>query len=75
MSIINEALAPCSKCGQQHKVTVYRSINIADNPELKDKVRDGSLLSFRHKYTKTLNYKIYNMPPILPFGRNQYLRV
>ena len=43
MSIINEALAPCSKCGQQHKVTVYRSINISDNPELKDKVRDGSL--------------------------------
>ena len=43
MSIINEALAPCSKCGQQHKIIVYRSINIADNPELKAKVKDGSL--------------------------------
>ena len=42
MSIISQALAPCSKCGQQQTVTVYRSINIADNPELKDKVRDGS---------------------------------
>ncbi len=41
MSIINEALAPCSKCGQQHKVIVYNSINIADNPELKAKVMDG----------------------------------
>ena len=38
MSIINEALAPCSKCGQQTKVTVYRSINISENPELKAKV-------------------------------------
>ena len=43
MSIITEALAPCSKCGQQHKVTVYRSINTSENPELKDKVKDGSL--------------------------------
>ena len=43
MSIISQALAPCSKCGQQQTVTVYRSINIAENPELKDKVRDGSL--------------------------------
>lgn len=43
MSIINQALAPCSKCGQQHTVTVYKSINVSDNPELKDKVRDGSL--------------------------------
>ena len=43
MSIINQALAPCSKCGQQHKVTVYRSINISENPELKEKVKDGSL--------------------------------
>ena len=38
MSIINEALAPCSKCGQQTKVTVYKSINISENPELKEKV-------------------------------------
>ena len=43
MSIINEALAPCSKCGQQTTVTVYRSINISENPELKAKVKDGSL--------------------------------
>ena len=43
MSIINEALAPCTKCGQQHKIVVYRSINTSENPELKDKVKDGSL--------------------------------
>lgn len=43
MSIINEALAPCSKCEKQHKITVYRSINVSENPELKEKVRNGSL--------------------------------
>ena len=43
MSITTEALAPCSKCGQQHKVTVYRSINTSENPDLKEKVKDGSL--------------------------------
>ena len=43
MSIINQPIAPCSKCGQQHQITIYKSINIADNPELKDKVKDGSL--------------------------------
>ena len=37
MSITNEALAPCSKCGQQTKVTVYHSINVSENPELKEK--------------------------------------
>ena len=43
MSITTQALAPCSKCGQTQTVTVYKSINISENPELKDKVRDGSL--------------------------------
>ena len=59
MSIINEALAPCSKCGQQHKVTVYRSINIADNPELKDKVKDGSLFLWDCPHCKQVNLAKY----------------
>ena len=59
MSIINEALAPCSKCGQQHKVTVYRSINIADNPELKDKVKDGSLFLWECSHCKQVNLAKY----------------
>ena len=59
MSIINEALAPCSKCGQQHKVTVYRSINIADNPELKDKVKDGSLFLWECPHCKQVNLAKY----------------
>lgn len=59
MSIINEALAPCSKCGQQHKVTVYRSINTADNPELKEKVKDGSLFLWECPHCGQVNLAKY----------------
>ena len=59
MSIINEALAPCSKCGQQHKVVVYRSINIADNPELKAKVKDGSLFLWECPHCGQVNVAKY----------------
>lgn len=59
MSIINEALAPCSKCGQQHKVIVYRSINTADNPELKDKVKDGSLFLWECPHCGQVNLAKY----------------
>lgn len=43
MSITGEALAPCSRCGKKSKIEVYKSINTADDPELKDRVRNGSL--------------------------------
>ena len=59
MSISNEALAPCSKCGQQTKVTVYRSINISDNPELKDKVKDGSLFLWECPHCGQVNLAKY----------------
>ena len=59
MSIINEALAPCSKCGQQHKVTVYRSINTSENPELKDKVKDGSLFLWECPHCGQVNLAKY----------------
>lgn len=59
MSIINEALAPCCKCGQQHKVIVYRSINTADNPELKEKVKDGSLFLWECPHCGQVNLAKY----------------
>ena len=59
MSIINQSLAPCSKCGQQHKVTVYRSINISENPELKEKVRDGSLFLWECPHCGQMNLAKY----------------
>lgn len=59
MSIINEGLAPCSKCGQQHKVRVYRSINISENPELKSKVADGSLFLWECPHCGQVNLARY----------------
>ena len=59
MSIINEALAPCSKCGQQHKVIIYKSINTADNPELKAKVSDGSLFLWECPHCGQMNLARY----------------
>ena len=59
MSIIIEALAPCTKCGQQHKITVYRSINIAENPELKAKVADGSLFLWECPHCGQVNLAKY----------------
>ena len=59
MSIISQALAPCSKCGQQQTVTVYRSRHLADNPELKDKVRDGSLFLWECPHCGQVNLARY----------------
>ena len=59
MSIINEALAPCSKCGQQQKVTIYGSINISENPELKEKVRNGSLFLWECPHCGQVNLAKY----------------
>ena len=59
MSITTQALAPCSKCGQQQTVTVYRSINISENPELKAKVRDGSLFLWECPHCGQVNLARY----------------
>jgi len=37
------APASCSRCGESHAVTTYPSINTALDPDLKTRVRDGSL--------------------------------
>ncbi len=59
MSIINEALAPCSKCGEKHKIVVYRSINTSENPELKTKVADGSLFLWECPHCGQVNLAKY----------------
>lgn len=43
MSIVRDTEGRCSKCGEVQSFKVYRSINVSENPELKEKVRDGSL--------------------------------
>ena len=59
MSITTQALAPCSKCGQQQTVTIYKSINISENPEFKDKVRDGSLFLWECPHCGQVNLAKY----------------
>ncbi len=61
MSIINEAIAPCSKCGEQHKIIVYSSVNTAENPELKPKVMDGSLFLWECPHCGQVNLARYEI--------------
>ena len=35
--------ACCSRCGESHAVQTWPSINVAQDPDLKARVRDGSL--------------------------------
>lgn len=59
MSITTQALAPCSRCGQQQTVTIYKSINISENPDIKDKVRDGSLFLWECPHCGQVNLARY----------------
>ncbi|MFA6593163.1 MAG: CpXC domain-containing protein [Bacteroidales bacterium] len=59
MSIPGESMAKCSKCGQSHKITIYKSINAATDPSLKDKVRDGSLFLWECPHCGTMNLARY----------------
>lgn len=59
MSIISKAQAPCSKCGQQQTVTVYKSINISQDPEFKAKVCDGSLFLWECPHCGMVNLAKY----------------
>lgn len=59
MSIISKAIAPCSKCGQQQTVPVYKSINVSENPELKAKVCDGSLFLWECPHCGQMNLAKY----------------
>lgn len=47
MSIIRKAESACTKCGQKSEITIYISINTAENPELEQKVMDGSLFLWK----------------------------
>lgn len=59
MSITKAAAAPCSKCGQRNNITIYRSINISENPELKAKVKDGSLFLWECPHCGQVNLAKY----------------
>lgn len=50
----------CSKCGQSFEAATYQSINVGTVPELKARVRDGSLFVAGCPYCGTRNLLRYN---------------
>ena len=59
MSITATALAPCNRCGERSEITVYKSMNVAENPELKEKLRDGSLFIWECPHCHQANLARY----------------
>lgn len=43
MATVLNIPATCNRCGRQGSISVFRSINVSEDPQLKDKVKDGSL--------------------------------
>ena len=59
MSIIKEASAPCSKCGEKQVIRIYRSINVSEDPQLKEQVRNGSLFLWECPHCGQVNLAKY----------------
>ena len=59
MSIIKETSAPCSKCGEKQVIRIYRSINVSEDPQLKEKVRNGSLFLWECPHCGQVNLAKY----------------
>lgn len=45
----------CSSCGERHEVETFERINVGENPELKEKVKDGSLFIWECPHCGTAN--------------------
>ena len=59
----------CSHCGQAHSVETYPSINTALDPDLKSRVRDGSLFVWECPHCGTRNLLKYQTLYHDPEGR------
>ena len=51
--------ATCSSCGQTQEITAYTGINVAENPELKALVKDGSLFVWECPSCRKANLAAY----------------
>lgn len=49
----------CTHCGQKHEVEVWNRINVREAPELKEKVKDGSLFVWECPHCGTANLVRY----------------
>ena len=51
--------ATCTRCGESHEVLTFPSINVAQDPDLKTRVRDGSLFVWECPYCGARNLLKY----------------
>jgi len=59
MSLTGHSTAKCSKCGCRQELDIFRSINVSDNPELKQKVMDGSLFVWKCQACGAMNLAVH----------------
>lgn len=60
MSLKSTAVSACSKCGKNAQITIYKSINVASDPELKEKVVNGELFLWECPECGTSNLMVYD---------------
>lgn len=78
MSLKSKAQAVCQKCGHKHTIDIFKSINTATDPELKEKVISGEQFLWECPECGTSNLVAYDclyhdpdekiMVWMLPFG-------
>ena len=59
MAFTREISVRCSSCGNTHTVETYGSINVSEDPSLKEKVKDGSLFVWECPHCGQLNLAKY----------------
>jgi hypothetical protein len=55
----DKVTAACSACGENHVVEIWNRINVKENPELKAKVKDGSLFMWECPHCGKANLARY----------------
>lgn len=69
MTMPQKEVIDCPGCGKKQKFTCWRSVNVTLDPDLKQRILDGSLVSFEckacgHK-TKVPGRAVVDLPPLL----------
>ena len=59
MAFVREISSRCTSCGEAHTVQTYGSINVSEDPSLKENVKDGSLFVWECPHCGQLNLAKY----------------
>ena len=51
--------AKCTACGNADNIDVFQTINVRENPELKGKVKDGSLFLWQCPHCGQVNLAVF----------------